>query len=68
MGVFMRTGDNMAVGFSWPVYLFVILPFQLLVVWPLKLLFWIGKGCVWACIALYGLIQAARHEERPPAA
>ena len=30
MGVYFRTGQGSAVGFSWPVYLFVIAPLQLI--------------------------------------
>ena len=30
MGVYFRTGQGSAVGFSWPVYLFIIAPLQLI--------------------------------------
>lgn len=74
MGVFMRAGENTAVGFSWPVYFFLILPTQLLIVWPFKLLVWFCRGLAWACVAIFTLAVAAVRElrardaeERPPA-
>jgi len=75
MGVYFRTGENTAAGVSWPTYFLLVLPVQLLIVWPLKAVYWFFRGTVWACVLLFTLTVAAahtmqdrRHEDRPPAA
>ena len=76
MSVFFKTGDNMAVGVPWPVYLFVVLPFQAL--WWMTRLVWLFFKGVGLFVMLAGSlilagVRAARarvagdDEERPPA-
>jgi len=76
MSVFFKTGDNMAVGVPWPVYLFVVLPFQAL--WWMTRLVWlffkaVGLFLVAAWAVALVLVRTVRSrqsgddEERPPA-
>lgn len=78
MGVYFRTGENTAAGISWPVYFFIVLPVEVLFVWPVKILVWSAKmlyraGVVVAGAALLAGREARerwqeRQEDRPPAA
>lgn len=73
MGVFFKTGEGSAVGISWPVYVFFVLPFQLLYGF-LKLLIlgfkWLAIGIVALVSLAIAAVRSARaHEENgPPAA
>lgn len=69
MGVIFRTGEHTAASVSWPVYLFLVLPVQML--------FAVIKGAIvaarWLVITVIAVasfvIGRLRHEEsRPPAA
>lgn len=65
MGVFFRTGEGSAVSFPWPVYLFVILPVQMM--------WWFAKFLVIVFAAAAAAVIFAAHwawawwnERRPP--
>ena len=63
MSVFFRTGEHTAASVSWPVYVFAVL--------PLQLLFAFYKVIAYAIVfAVRGIMRVTRgHEERrPPAA
>lgn len=68
MSVFFRTGENTAASISWPVYLFFVLPFQLLYGFA-KMLVLCFKWIVVGIVAIVGLIVGAvrgHKEDRPP--
>lgn len=63
MSVFFRTGDNSGVSVSWPVYLFGVLPLQLLIGFY--------KVVVYAVVfVVRGVVRLVRGDEEngPPAA
>ena len=71
MSVFFRTGENTAASISWPVYLFFVLPFQLLYGFAKMLVLgfkWLAIGTVALGSLIVNGIRHARahHEEDRP--
>lgn len=69
MGVIFRTGQNTAATVSWPVYMFLVLPVQMMLA-VVKATIIVARWLVVGVMAAGAFVVArVRHEEsRPPAA
>lgn len=71
MAVFFRTGENSAASISWPTYVFLVLPFQLLYRFAKMIVLafkWLAVGiAALVTLAVSAIRSVRRHEEdRPP--
>jgi len=67
MGVLFRTGENTAASVSWPIYLLVVLPLQLLFGFY-KVLILAAKWLIIGIAAASSFLRHRHEENRPPAA